>query len=121
MEPPGCNQRQTVANGTVSETGKQAKTVAVDCHRLPERFHGKQGVCRGLPPVAGGPLPAREEVDLRWDHRAGLLLSAVRAWAPVAAAVRACLTDHGRILSNRRSRRCAAGANLPRSAARPRP
>src|SRR6266498_4475625 len=44
---------------------KQAKSVAAGCHRLPEKFHGKQGVCRGLPPVAGGPLPAREEVDLR--------------------------------------------------------
>jgi len=43
---------------------KQAKTVAVGCDRLPEPFHGKQGVCRGLRPVAGGPLPAREEVDL---------------------------------------------------------
>jgi hypothetical protein len=34
------------------------------CYRLPPKSHGKQGVCRGLPPVAGGPLPAREEVDL---------------------------------------------------------
>jgi hypothetical protein len=42
---------------------KQAKTVATGCHRLPEKFHGKQGVCRGLPPVAGGPLPAKEGVD----------------------------------------------------------
>src|SRR5437588_9804582 len=30
------------------------------CDRLPETFHGKQGVCRGLPPVAGGPLPVKE-------------------------------------------------------------
>src|SRR5436190_19658526 len=43
---------------------KQAKSVATSCHRLPEKFPGKQGVCRGLPPVAGGPLPEREEVDL---------------------------------------------------------
>src|SRR5439155_24570542 len=43
---------------------KQAKSVATGCHRLPLNFHGKQGVCRGLPPVAGGPLPEREEVDL---------------------------------------------------------
>src|SRR6266550_248242 len=42
---------------------EQAKTVAVGCDRLPESFHGKQGVCRGLPPVAGGPLPAKEGVD----------------------------------------------------------
>ena len=33
------------------------------CDQLPESFHGKQGVCRGLPPGAGGPLPAREGVD----------------------------------------------------------
>ncbi len=43
---------------------EQAKSVATGCHRLRATFHGKQGVCRGLPPVAGGPLPAREEVDL---------------------------------------------------------
>jgi hypothetical protein len=43
---------------------KQAKTVAVGCDRLPETFHGKQGVCRGLPPVAGGPLPVKEGVDV---------------------------------------------------------
>jgi hypothetical protein len=41
----------------------QAKTVAVGCDQLPKEFHGKQGVCRGLPPVAGGPLPAKEGVD----------------------------------------------------------
>ena len=41
-----------------------AKTSENRCHRLPATFHGKQGVCRGLPPVAGGPLPAKEEVDL---------------------------------------------------------
>src|SRR6266566_735807 len=34
---------------------KRAKTVATGCHPLPEKFHGKQGVCRELPPVAGGP------------------------------------------------------------------
>jgi hypothetical protein len=42
----------------------QVQTVAVGCDQLRESFHGKQGVCRGLPPVAGGPLPAGEEVDL---------------------------------------------------------
>jgi len=42
---------------------KHAKTVATGCHPLPEKFHGKQGVCGGLPPVAAGPLPAREGVD----------------------------------------------------------
>src|SRR6266545_7826837 len=43
---------------------KQAKTVATGCHQLPATFHGKQGVCRELSPVAGGPLPAKEEVAL---------------------------------------------------------
>jgi hypothetical protein len=43
---------------------KQAKSVATGCHRLLEKFHGKQGVCRGLPPVAGGPLPVKEGVDV---------------------------------------------------------
>src|SRR6266496_2544992 len=48
-----------------AETGReQAETVAVGCDQLPSGPHGKQGVCRGLPPVAGGPLPAKEEVDL---------------------------------------------------------
>src|SRR5216110_3523431 len=42
---------------------KQAKSVATGCHRLPEKFHSKQGVCPGLPPVAGGPLPEKEEVS----------------------------------------------------------
>src|SRR5439155_25121890 len=40
------------------------KPFAVGCDRLPRGVHGKQGVCRGLPPVAGGPLPAKEGVDL---------------------------------------------------------
>jgi hypothetical protein len=64
MEPRGCNPWQSAANRPAFETQKQAKSVATDCHRSPATFHGKQGVCRGLPPVAGGPLPEREEVDL---------------------------------------------------------
>jgi hypothetical protein len=67
MEPYGAPWLQPVAIrskiGPPSKPQKQAKSVATGCHRLPETFHGKQGVCRGLPPVAGGPLPAREEVD----------------------------------------------------------
>jgi hypothetical protein len=63
-EPSGRNPWQSLANGTASKRPRQAKTVAVGCDRLPESFHGKQGVCRGLPPVAGGPLPAKDEVDL---------------------------------------------------------
>src|SRR6266540_1309446 len=41
-----------------AETGReQAETVAVGCDQLPSGPHGKQGVCRELPPVAGGPPP----------------------------------------------------------------
>jgi hypothetical protein len=54
------NQRQI---GSAPEPQEQAKTVAVLCDWLPKGAHGKQGVCRGLPPVAGDPLPAKEEVD----------------------------------------------------------
>src|SRR5204862_5292115 len=43
----------------------QAETVAVACDRLPFGAHGKQGVCRRLPPVAGGPLPVKEGGDLQ--------------------------------------------------------
>src|SRR6266511_467699 len=77
----------------------QAKTVATGCDQLPRDLDGKQGVCRGLPPVAGGPLPAREGVDLML-HWPGLsLAAAVRARALVATAAGARLADHGSILS----------------------
>jgi hypothetical protein len=62
MEPRGCNRPQI---REPQRTQKQAKTLAADCDRLPRGAHGKQGVCGGLPPVAAGPLPAREEVDLQ--------------------------------------------------------
>ena len=58
------NQRQIDRH---SKPQRQAKSVATGCHRLPETFHGKQGLCRGLPPVVGGPLPAKEEVDVLGD------------------------------------------------------
>ena len=63
MEPrgsTGCNHRQ---NAQARKSQKQVKTVATGRHPLPEKFHGKQGVCRGLPRVAGGPLPEKEGVD----------------------------------------------------------
>src|SRR5437667_5376568 len=64
MEPRGCNRWQSAANRLSAQTAetrqKPLPWVATGCLR---RFHGKQGVCRGLPPVAGGPLPAREGVD----------------------------------------------------------
>jgi hypothetical protein len=61
MEPSpvvaiGGNQRQI---GRPSKPQKQAKSVATGCHQLPANFYGKQGVWGGLPPVAGGPLPAK--------------------------------------------------------------
>src|SRR6266550_4265127 len=46
------NQRQI---DRTQEPRRQAKFVAVGCHRLPPTFHGEQGVCRRLPPVAGDP------------------------------------------------------------------
>ena len=57
----GGNQRQI---GPALKPRKQAKSAATGCHRLPEKFHGKQGVCGGLPPVAGGPLPEKEGVEV---------------------------------------------------------
>ena len=64
MEPRGCNRWQSAANRRALETQKQAESVAAGCHQLPEKFHGKQGVCGGLPPVAGGPLPEKEGVEV---------------------------------------------------------
>jgi hypothetical protein len=63
MEPRGAtggNRSQVVST---RKRVKQAKTVAAGCDRLPQAAHGKQGVCRGLPPVAGGPFPEKEGVD----------------------------------------------------------
>ena len=59
----GGNQQQI---GLPSKPQKQAKPVAAGCHRLPETFPGKQASAVGCHPLreAGGPLPAREEVDL---------------------------------------------------------
>jgi hypothetical protein len=45
-----------------SKRPEPAKTVAVGCDPLPREVHGKQGVRRGLPPVAGGP-PCEGGVD----------------------------------------------------------
>ena len=78
---------------------KQAESVAVGCERLPEKFHGKQGVCRGLPPVAGGPLPEKEGVDSINVVGARLLFAAaVRVRALVATTAGAGHADHGSIL-----------------------
>src|SRR6266516_7626606 len=79
---------------------KQAKSVAVDCHRLPETFHGKQGVCRGLPPVARCPLPAKEGVDLQALRRCSM---------PAAGSTRSLLHDYARsdIRARATNSRCA--------------
>jgi hypothetical protein len=61
------NQRQI---DRVTKPQQQAKSVAIGCDRLPREVHGKQGVCRGLPAVAEGPLPEKEEVDLRAPQNA---------------------------------------------------
>src|SRR2546423_2305269 len=79
------------------------------CARLPETLHGKQGVCPGLPPVAGGPLPVKEGVDAYRLVSARLFLRAVRAWALVAAAAGACLADHGEMILTDSSRCPSAG------------
>ena len=44
MEPSGRNGWQQVANRTAPKRLKQAKTVAVDCDRLPRSQNGKEGV-----------------------------------------------------------------------------
>src|SRR5436190_15850150 len=42
---------------------KQAKSVATGCHRLPEKFHGKEGV-DGSSPSEGSKRPANQAVSL---------------------------------------------------------
>src|SRR6266511_4600112 len=98
MEPRGCNWWQKVANRPGARTPEASQKRCLRCERLPAKFHGKQGICRGLPPVAGGPLPAKEGVDLDRRLPRLLLAAALGAWALVAAAAGACLADHGSIL-----------------------
>jgi hypothetical protein len=50
MEPSGRKRSQLVANGLAPKRPKRAKTVAVGCDRLPETFHGKEGVGGSSPP-----------------------------------------------------------------------
>jgi hypothetical protein len=44
MEPRGCNPAQPESNDKARKAQKQAKSVATGCQRLPEKFHGKEGV-----------------------------------------------------------------------------
>lgn len=49
----GSDARAVTANRPALETAKTRRNpLRTDCHRL-RRVHGKQRVCRGLPPVAG--------------------------------------------------------------------
>src|SRR5438046_9700308 len=79
----GGNQRQI---DRPSKSQKQAKSVATGCHRLHATFHGKQGVCRGLPPVAGGPLSEKEGGRVA-DARA---VGQASGWAARATAAPLC-------------------------------
>jgi hypothetical protein len=77
---------------------KHAKTVAVGCDQLPRRAHGKQGVCRGLPPLAGGP-PGEGGVDLQ----------ALRRFSTPAAGPRpSLLHDYARSVTRARDKQIDA-------------
>ena len=56
MEPRGCNRWQAVANAVSAKRGRQAKTVAMGCDRLPRGVHGKEGV-DGSSPSEGFLIP----------------------------------------------------------------
>jgi hypothetical protein len=63
MEQGGRNQWQPEANGTPVKRPKQARTVAVDCDRLPQRRHGKEGVS-GSSPEEGSAKAAESQLFL---------------------------------------------------------
>src|SRR5947209_12664696 len=63
-EPSGGRNRwQPVENRTPRKPLKQADPQPVATHGNGSAGHGKQGVCRGLPSVAGGPFPGKEGVS----------------------------------------------------------
>jgi hypothetical protein len=62
MEQRGRNGWQTFGAAKAQERLELPRN---RCHRLPFGSHGKQGVCGGLPPVAGGPLSEKEGVESR--------------------------------------------------------
>src|SRR6266487_2456267 len=64
VEKRGGYRAQKLSLTTGAKRPNQAETIASGGHQSPPTSHGKQGVCRGLPPGAGGPLPVREEVGL---------------------------------------------------------
>jgi hypothetical protein len=63
MEPRGCNQWQSTANRLSAEAAKQAKSVAIGCHRLLETFHGKEGVDGSSPSEGSYESPATRGVS----------------------------------------------------------
>src|SRR5207253_7409096 len=80
MEPSGCNQWQSVASGTERRNRKVTPNplppAAVGCR---EEYMVSRGVCGGLPPVAAGPLPVKEGVNLVVRSPRLLLAAALRA------------------------------------------
>jgi hypothetical protein len=95
--PAGATSRNRSQMLRPGKRRKQAKTVADGCHRLPATFHGKQGVCRGLPPVARGPLPAEEGVDsFAWRCYFLLLQSGHGHWSQPQP-VHACMPCGSRL------------------------
>jgi hypothetical protein len=65
MEARDCNRWQSVANRSDPKRQKQARSVVSDCHRLPEKFHGKRLVAT----ACRLPLPVKEGVDFGFAKR----------------------------------------------------
>src|SRR6266849_670527 len=65
VEKRGGNGAQTVRAFQAPKRLNKPNLFPTGCHRLPSEWHGKQGVCRGLPPLAGGPLSEKEGVESR--------------------------------------------------------
>jgi hypothetical protein len=57
MEPCGCDRLQPVANPLASRTAEAGETVAAGCDRLPETFHGKEGVDGSSPSEGSAKAP----------------------------------------------------------------
>ena len=59
MEPSGCNRRQPVANVNAPENGSDSrKPLPWAATRLPEAFHGKEGVDGSSPSEGFNKVPA---------------------------------------------------------------
>jgi hypothetical protein len=83
--------------GSALNPPKQAKSLAMGCDRLPEKFHGKQGVCRGLHPL-------REVPSLRRRRSTSLKRQVLRTRRPTGLD-RATLTgERGLVKTYRRHR-----------------